>query len=127
MNLQDLVQYRLELIAEQEAEIAAIDRLIARERNKPPASVNNGSTAGGVPITARARYRSVRAVVKAAVGQIPGKFTRKEVADRIALIYPAAKISTRSVAVELWKLARAKEIETVEEGRGRIPATYKRK
>jgi hypothetical protein len=36
-------------------------------------------------------------------------------------------LSTRTVAVELWKLARDGEIETVETGRGRIPAMYKRK
>jgi hypothetical protein len=57
--------------------------------------------------------------------QLTGKFTRKHVAARIESLYPTVQIPTRSVAVEPWKLARDSEIETVKEGRGRTPATYK--
>jgi hypothetical protein len=126
MNTSDLEQYKLELIAEHDAEIAAIDRLIARERNKPSASLN-GSIGTGVAVTARVRHRrTVASVVKEAAMQLTGKFTRKQVAARIESLY-ATKLPTRSVAVELWKLSRAGEIEAVKEGRGRTPATYKRK
>jgi hypothetical protein len=119
MNATELEQYKLELIAEHEAEIAAIDRLIGRERNKPPASLNG--------TTMTRHRRTVASVVKEAAMQLTGKFTRKHVAARIESLYPTTRISTRSVAVELWKLARDGEIETVKGGRGRTPATYKRK
>jgi len=124
MNANELEQYKVELIAEHQAEVAAIDRLIARERSKPP-----GLNGSGVATTARVRHRrTVASVVKKAVMQLPGTFTRKHVAARIESIYGlATQIPRRSVAVELWKLARDGEIETVKEGRGRIPATYKRK
>jgi hypothetical protein len=65
--------------------------------------------------------------VKEAAMQLSGKFTRKQVAARISSSYPNSPLSTRSVAVELWKLARDGEIQTVKEGRGRTPATYKQK
>jgi hypothetical protein len=127
MNATDLEQYKAELIAEHQAEIAAIDRLIARERNKPQGSFN-GSTAIHLPTTERVRHRrSAASIVKEATMQLNGKFTRKHVASSIAEHYPNSPLATRTVAVELWKLARAGEIETVEEGRGRTPAMYKRK
>jgi hypothetical protein len=123
MNANELEQYKLELIAEHQAEIAAIDRLIARERSKPPGSLNGS----GVDTTERVRQRRTAAsIVKEATMQLNGKFTRKHVAASIAERYPNSPLNTRKVAVELWKLARDGEIETVEPGRGRIPAKYQK-
>jgi hypothetical protein len=127
MNANELEQYKLELIAEHQAEIAAIDRLIARERSKPVGSLNGSiekDAATGPPVKYR---RSAASLVKEAAMQLSGKFTRKQVAARISSSYPNSPLSTRSVAVELWKLARDGEIQTVKEGRGRTPATYKQK
>jgi hypothetical protein len=121
MNATELEQYKRELIDEHKAEIAAIDRLIQRERNKQSAS--QPSPNGAADMT-RLR-RSVASVVKEAALKFSGQFTRKQVAQRIAETYPNSPLSTRNVAVELWKLARDGELETVKEGRGRIPAKYK--
>jgi len=127
MNVTELEQYKSDLIAEHNAEIAAIDRLIARERNKPPESLN-GATATAVHPTERVRHRrSAASIVKEATMHLSGNFTRKHVSDSIAARYPNSPLDSRTVAVELWKLGREGEIETVEEGRGRIPATYKSK
>lgn len=127
MNANELEQYKRELIAEHVAEMAAIDRLIARERSKPVESLNGSSETRAATAGPPMKYRrSTASVVKESVMQLTGRFTRRHVAARIAKLY-ATQIPTRSVAVELWKLAQAGEIETVKEGRGRIPATYKRK
>lgn len=135
MNAQELEQYKQELMAEHHAEIAALDRLITRERGKPA----TGSSANGagrgvagvdtlprVPPMVRIR-RSAAGLVKEAVMQMPQRFTRKDVGAFLGKSYPNSPLPTRTVAVELWKLAQANEIETIKEGRGRIPARYRRK
>ena len=69
MNTNELEQYKLELIAEHQAEIAVIDRLIARERSKVPGSLNGL----GVATTERVRYRRTDAsIVKDAIMQLNG-------------------------------------------------------
>ena len=119
MNATELEAYKRNLITEHEAKIAVIDQLIQFERGKQTAS----TLPNGASMT-RLR-RSVASVVKEAAMQFSGQFTRKQVAQRIAETYPNSPMSTRNVAVELWKLARDGELETVKEGRGRIPAKYK--
>jgi len=121
MNANELEEYKQELIAENESDMAAIDRLIARERNKSIASLNGAS--GNPMIRHR---RSAAAIVKEALMQLSGKFTRVDVASSIAKRYPASPLPRRTVAVELWKLARDGELQTVKEGRGRIPAKYQK-
>ncbi len=125
MNAKELEQYKQEIISEHESEIAAIDRLIARERNKPSASANGWRE---VPITARKRGRprrkSAASIVREAVSQAGRRFSRKGIAA-----YAEAEgtpLTSRTVSVELWKMAKAGEIRTIKEGRGRIPAQYEK-
>lgn len=118
-------------MTEHDAEIAAIDRLIARERSKPTGSSSpngSGNSVAGIFTLPRVRLRrSAAGLVKEAVLQMPQRFTRKDIGAYIAKVYPHSPLPTRTLAVELWKLAQSNEIETVKEGRGRIPARYKRK
>lgn len=130
MNAKELEQYKREIISEHEAEISAIDRLIARERNKPGASQNGfhePRVVSIVPTTRRVRGRQSGAhMVRLAVRRLTGRFTRDEISQNIRTLHPSSPQTNRTISIELWKLAKAGEIRTLKEGRGRIPAVYEK-
>lgn len=123
MNVSTLEEYKRQLLAEHKAEIAAIDRLIARERTQ---SSSNGAVAP--TITARSRRRaSLSAMVSAALKSQTEDFDKDVIFHSIQSQYPSFTGTPSNVARELWKRARAGELHTVQEGRGRIPAVYAKK
>jgi len=125
MNINVLEDYKRELIAEHREEIAAIDRLIARERSKT-ASVNGARQP--IQITARPRGRmSLRATVTAVLKKMSGEIDRDMVIQQIQSEYPAFTGTSSQIARELWKRAKAGELKTIQEGRGRIAAIYAKK
>jgi hypothetical protein len=126
MTLNDLEEYKRELLAEHGQEIAAIDRLIARERSK---DTSPNGTQSSVQITARVRRRmSLSAMVEAAVKKMTGDFDREQVVQEMQAQNPGFNFGTqRGIGRELWKLMRDGELKTVQTGRGRIPAVYRKK
>ena len=125
MTSNDLEQYKRELMEEHSQEIAAIDRLIARERSKT-VSVNGAHSP--IHVTARIRRRiSVPSAVTSALKKASGQFDKDTVVEQIRAAYPAFTGTASRVARELWKRAKNGELKTIQPGRGRISAIYSKK
>lgn len=125
MDITTLEDYKRELLSEHREEIAAIDRLISRERNKTASS--NGAQPT-ILITARTRRRlSFPSVVTSALKKMTGEFDRDTLLQQIQADYPSFTSSSGKVARELWKRSRNGELKVVSKGAGRIPAIYSRK
>ncbi len=101
MNIQTLEEYKRELLAEHKEEVAAIDRLIARERRQTEPS--------------------------AILRKITEDFDKDTVFHEIQSQYPSFTGTPSKVARELWKRSREGELKVVQKGAGRIPAIYKKK
>jgi hypothetical protein len=122
MTAHELQQYKEQLIAEHRQEIAAIDRLIARE------ALNSGSRNGATkPIEPQKPPEQRRDMLRNVLSGMPGEFTRDEVEARMKQMYGVCPYDRQSLAIELWKFSRGDTLEVVKEGRGRIPAVYRRK
>jgi hypothetical protein len=132
MNVSELEQYKHQLIAEHAEEIAAVDRLIYRERGRNTHENLNAALpfAGNLEtrVIQRRRRMSAAAMVQEAVDKIAKgtEFTRQDVMRRISDEHPHAQWDARRVAVELWHLSRNGTLKTIEAGRGRIPARYRK-
>jgi hypothetical protein len=118
MTADELKKYKQQVMIEHRDEIAAIDRLIAREEAKP-ASPNG---VAGVDYLPRPNE-----MLRKTVSGMGGEFTREDVTKRIIQLYGACPLERQQMTVELWKLSRAGVLKTVREGRGRTPAVYARK
>ena len=125
MNASELERYKQELVAEHREEIAAVDRLIARERSKH--STTNGSYPVGSAVASLPRQRRPNDIVRETVTKMPGEFTREDVQARITQIFGACPLERQVLTLELWKLANENVLETVSQGRGRTPAVYRRR
>jgi hypothetical protein len=133
VNLQDLLDYRTDLVSEHEEELAAIDRLINRERNKAgSAHALNGTTAHR-SVKRRRKKRgfplaTVSPAITKALQQLGnGNFTKDTV---IAYLnqkkIPMEGWGPRAVGVNLWRRAKTGEIVVVEEGKGGSPVVYRK-
>jgi len=65
-------------------------------------------------------------MVGAAVRKMTGDFDREQIVQEIQAQNPAFT-ETQRIGRELWKLMRDGELKTVQTGRGRIPAVYRKK
>jgi hypothetical protein len=126
MNVSTLEEYKRELIAEHKAEIAAIDRLIARERRQETPSANGSVVSAGSNTRVRRRL-SLATMVGSAIKKMETDFDREMIFQQIQLQAPAFTGTQQKVARELWKRAQDGELKVVSKGAGRIPAIYRKK
>ena len=127
MNLNDLENYRREMVTEHQSELAAIDRLIARERSKLVPVQQNGARRS-IHATSRVERhsRTISSVVAEAIDQFKGEFTRHDVTDLARSMYPVGRLNPRTIGIILWKMAKQGDVKTVREGAGQIPAVYRK-
>jgi hypothetical protein len=127
MNLNDLENYRREMVTEHQSELAAIDRLIARERSKVVPVQQNGARRS-IRATSRVQRhpRSISRVVADAISQLKGEFTRHDVTELARSMYPIERLNPRTIGIILWKMAKQGEVRTVREGAGQVPAVYRK-
>jgi hypothetical protein len=127
VNLNDLVNYRRELVAEHQSELAAIDRLIARERGKQPEQNDNRRSEDASTIGS-ARGAPVAQSVQKALGKIGnGHFTT----DHIIAVLNQMGVSMegwgpRAVGVNLWRRANTGELGIVQKGTAGRPVIYRK-
>jgi hypothetical protein len=127
MNINTLEDYKRELLAEHKEEIAAIDRLIARERRQTEPS-SDGAQAATSSGQVRVRRRmSFPSIVSAILRKLTDDFDKDTVFHEIQSQYPSFTGTPSKVARELWKRSRDGELKVVQKGAGRIPAIYKKK
>jgi hypothetical protein len=127
MNTNTLEEYKRELLSEHKEEIAAIDRLIARERRQTEPSSNGSQSAtssGGVRVRRRMSFPTM---VSATLRKITEDFDKDTVFHEIQSQYPSFTGTPSKVARELWKRSRDGELKVVQKGAGRIPAIYRKK
>ena len=127
MNIQTLEDYKRELLSEHKEEIAAIDRLIARERRQTEPTSNGAqsvTSSGGVRVR---RRMSFPAMVSSILRKVTEDFDKDTVFNEMQSLYPSSTATPSKVARELWRRSRDGELKTVQAGRGRIPAVYRKK
>jgi hypothetical protein len=66
-------------------------------------------------------------MVGAAIKKMSGDFDREQIVQEIQAQNPAFTGTQTRVGRELWKRMRDGELKTVQPGRGRIPAIYRKK
>lgn len=130
MNLNDLVTYRRDLVFEHEAELAAIDRLIARERAKQPTQPDSNGTTAPRPLSTTGG--GPRASVAQSIGKVLGKigngnFTKEHVIASLTQMGVSMEgWGPRAVGVNLWRRAKAGELAVVQEGKGGGTVVYRK-
>jgi hypothetical protein len=128
VNHEDLLNYRRDLVAEHQAELAAIDRLIARERGKQSGNHNTNGSSAVEPTRASGRKASVGPAISKALGKIGnGNFTKEHV---IAFLNQAGVSmegwGPRAVGVNLWRRAKVGELAVVKNGKGGGEVIYRK-
>ena len=121
VNLSDLQDYRRELVTEHEAELAAVDRLIVREKSRHPSGTTSNGAAHPVTTTRRrARKLSPGAAISRVLQTIGnGEFTKEHVAAHINQMGISMDgWGPRAIGVNLWRRAKDGELVTVREGKG---------
>ena len=130
MTVVELERYRREVMEEHRAELAAIDRLIGRERGKQPPVPASNHAQGSFHLATRVsvrKSRSTSSLVHEAIQKTTGDFNRKDIANIIAADHPNSVLRDRALRITLWRLSVDGKIRTVSGGRGRIPAVYRKK
>lgn len=130
MKFEDLETYRRELLQDHEHELAALDRLIARERaNSQLRPQRNGSisTEPGSnqrPIGVPSGVSITDKILKAAA-KFSGNFTSAQVFGMLNNLYPSESWVPRAVSRTLWRLGNEGKLRTVQKGEGTDrPAVY---
>jgi hypothetical protein len=129
VNLKDLQRYRQELVSDHESELAAIDRLIARERMKLPVHNMNGNQVANTTTRSVSHgLPSVAPAVKSALDKIGnGNFTKDQVVGLLNQMGVSMEDwGPRAVGINLWRRARAGELAVVRKGGGGAEAVYKK-
>lgn len=143
MNLSELQSEREKIAQEIEektrelkADLAAVDRLIARY------SQNNGAPAReeSAPITTRRRVRfnpeadllssasrvNLAALVRHAIGDIGGQpFSKNTIVEWLAKNHPLVEPNHPTISAQLWHMDQKGLLETVQERNGNKPALYR--
>jgi len=131
VKLQHLLNYRKELIAEHDEELAAVDRLISREKAKAPVTQTDNGNAEN-----KLRHHKKKAfplptvspaVTKALQKMGNGNFTKDHVIAYLnQMKVPMETWGPRAVGLNLWRRAKAGELEVVEEGKGGSSVVYRK-
>lgn len=127
VNLNDLVNYRREIVSEHQAELAAIDRLIGRERGKQSPETNNGNSDRN-PTTESGVPAPVALSIEKALGKIGnGNFTQEHIKAMLNQMGVSMKgWGPRAIGVNLWRRAKQGELVTVQRGTSGSPVVYRK-
>lgn len=126
MNLKDLLNYRGELVSEHQSELAAIDRLIARERGKQSSESSIGRSDDDTTDS------GVGAPVAQSIGKALGKigngnFTQETVKAMLNQMGVSMEgWGSRAIGVNLWRRAKMGELVTVQRGTSGSPVVYRK-
>jgi hypothetical protein len=127
VNLKDLVNYRREIVSEHQAELAAIDRLIGRERGKQLPEISNGSSDAN-STTQSGLGAPVALSIDKALGKIGnGDFTQDHIKAMLNQMGVSMKgWGRRAIGVNLWRRAKDGQLVTVQRGTSGSPVVYRK-
>lgn len=128
VNYDDLLNYRRDLVAEHQSELAAIDRLMARERAKQPTNHNTNGSSVAAPTRVSGRKASVGPAISKALGKIGnGNFTKEHVIAYLNQMGVSMEgWGPRAVGVNLWRRAKVGELAVVKDGKGGGEVIYRK-
>ena len=120
LSLQQLLEAKDFLHEEHTAEIAAIDRLIARkQRDQGNVPINEDQSEKPLILA-----RTVKEATAIAVSHTKGKFSPDEIVTSVRKLYTKKPVVASAVSTALSLLRKAGKIRTIKEKKGATPGIY---